>query len=362
MLTSLEYEIAPCLEKGPLSQVGSELVEAARDLGWSRRASILRAWCVAHVFERQERIFAENVPPTRAIVAELDGAVRFLRASLDCGFVRVADQLGSTVQSQEETATVEEATGSHYGHLFQAFSDDSYWKEAAYLLRLRLDRNGIEPDSLPGKSVLDVGCGGGRYTAAWRTLGGRPVLGVDVSPLNIATAHRRTSSLDDIDFRVGDVLDLSLEDDSYDIVFSNGVLHHTKDWRKGITEVCRILKPGGFGWLYVIEKPGGLFWDLVEILRVVVNKEDRESARTALSTLGLAANRIFYMLDHVMAPINERLTSEEVEDCLRAAGAIRIRRLQRGVDFDRVERIYQGEPFAFEKYGIGENRFVFSKG
>jgi hypothetical protein len=60
-------------------------------------------------------------------------------------------------------------------------------------------------------------------------------------------------------------------------------------------------------------------------------------------------------------PINTRLTPDEVEGYLLAAGATDILRLSRGADFDRIEQIHQGAPFARLKYGVGENRFVFSK-
>ena len=70
---------------------------------------------------------------------------------------------------------------------------------------------------------------------------------------------------------------------------------------------------------------------------------------------------VFYMLDHVMAPINDRLTPKEIEDELAKAGAKEIRRLTRGTDFDRIEAIYQKKPYAKEHFGVGENRHVFTK-
>ena len=67
------------------------------------------------------------------------------------------------------------------------------------------------------------------------------------------------------------------------------------------------------------------------------------------------------MLDHVMVPINTRLTPEEMVAELEKNGATNIKRLHRGTDFDRVEAIYNDIPFAKEKFGVGENRFVFNK-
>ncbi len=61
--------------------------------------------------------------------------------------------------------------------------------------------------------------------------------------------------------------------------------------------------------------------------------EQRDLARTSLQMLGVPSNRVFYMLDHIMAPINVRLAPEEVEECLRVCGASDIRRLKRGAGF-----------------------------
>jgi ubiquinone/menaquinone biosynthesis C-methylase UbiE len=265
--------------------------------------------------------------------------------------------------TDEISRKIDVVTGEHYGRLFENFSTSAYWDEPSRLLRLRLERNGIEIKELSDKRALDAGCGNGRYTAAWRLIGAKQSVGIDISPLNIATARRslEQSNINGVCFGQGNALRLPFPDDSFDIVFSNGVLHHTVDWRAGVAECVRTLKTGGLGWLYLIENPGGLFWDVIETLRVIALGLDRRAAQSALQTLGTPANRIFYALDHVMVPINIRLTPNEISECLEAAGATKIRRLKRGADFDRIERIHRGEPFAETKYGVGENRFLFSK-
>src|SRR5262249_25973442 len=134
------------------------------------------------------------------------------------------------------------------------------------------------------------------------------------------------------------------------------------DWLRGVFEIVRVLRPEGFGWLYLIERPGGLHWDLIEILRAVVAEDRREATRAGVAALGLPANRIFYVLDHVQVPINLRLTPREIEDALADAGAADVRRLERGADFDRVERIFQRDSYAEVKYGVGENRYTFTRG
>jgi SAM-dependent methyltransferase len=355
---------APCLTDGPLVASARSLLEAARALGSAPAADIIRAWCVPYLFGAVERIFDSNEEPVDALNRALRSLARALREIGSIGLAGLGQQSeirGGGVPADKPG--VRQATSEHYGELFQAFSNRSYSEEPARLLRNRLDRNRIVLENPEGKVLLDAGCGGGRYTVAWRLLGVGHAIGIDASVTGISDARRRVrrSGLEGVSFQVGDVLTLPFADDSVDVVFSNGVLHHTTAWARGVSEIVRVLRPGGFGWLYLIEDPGGLFWDVIEILRVILQETPPPTARDALRLLGIPANGVYYMLDHVLVPINLRLTPSEIESCLGRFGAVRIWRLRRGTDFDRIEHIARGEPFAEMKYGVGENRYVFSK-
>ena len=76
---------------------------------------------------------------------------------------------------------------------------------------------------------------------------------------------------------------------------------------------------------------------------------------------GVSSYDTFYILDHVQVPINIRSTPEESAELLEKAGARNIRRLTRGTSFDRVELIYNNQPYADIKYGVGENLYYFEK-
>jgi ubiquinone/menaquinone biosynthesis C-methylase UbiE len=359
-----DIAIAPCLASGPISDAAREVVLAARAIGGAPWSSFAKASAAPYLFNGMERAFSSGQEPVREINRLLENLASFFALAAKIGFGELASSERPEVRVNESASNqVEAITGEHYARLFENFSTVSFWDEPARLLQTRLDRNGIDLNELPRKRVLDAGCGNGRYTAAWRLIGARQAVGVDISPLNIATARRRIEQLNinGVTFEQGNALKLPFPDNSFDIVFSNGVLHHTVDWRAGVAECVRTLKPGGMGWLYMIENPGGLFWDVIEILRVIAQGLDRDIAQSALRSLGTPANRIFYMLDHALVPINIRLTPDEIIACLKEAGATAIRRLTRGADFDRIERIHRGEPFAAIKYGVGENRFIFSK-
>ncbi len=355
------FAIAPCLKEGPLAQAGLKFIETALKMDDSNYSGVLKTWATHYLFVSVEAAFKGSADPTPAITSVLNQLADLFAtaAQLNTNFLGAANALHGALDTIEAK---EAETGDHYGNLFKAFDDDHYFEEAASLLRTRLARNGIDLDQVCNWDVLDAGCGGGRYSAAWAKLGAKSVTGVDFSEIGIQTARERTASrFSNVKFETGDALALPFPDNSFDCSFSNGVLHHTRDWKKGIYEMVRILKPGGFGWLYLIENPGGYFWDIIEILRVLMGPIDKSLARASLRILGIPTNRIFYILDHIMVPINIRLTEPEIETCLAEAGAKDIRKLCRGTDFDRAEQLYQKVPYAEMKYGVGEQRYIFSK-
>lgn len=360
MTSPLPRSTAPASWSGSLATAAGDVVRSARGLGRSRWASTTRAWCVPYLFQGMESVFRSGTDPTPGLRDLFTGLSAFLDAARKSGMGALVSDSDA---SAPDTRAVEQITGEHYGRLFREFDAKSFAAEPALLLRERLSRNNVSLPELSSSRVLDAGCGGGRYSVAWHLLGAREVVGVDLSEPGIADARARVEAmkLTNVRFEHMDVVELPVAPESFDIVFSNGVLHHSRDWRRGIGALVRALRPGGFGFLYLIENPGGYFWDVIELLREVMRDEVHEHARVAVASLGIPANRVFYMLDHVMAPINLRLTADEITDALASAHARSIRRLSRGFDFDRVERIFQRDPYAELKYGAGEHRFVFSK-
>ena len=135
---------------------------------------------------------------------------------------------------------VANVTGEHYGRLFAGFSDASFWDEPTRLLRTRLERNGIDPARFAGCTVLDSGCGGGRYTVAWRLLGAGHAMGVDVSSTGLEDARRRVAAtgVTDVTFEQGSVLAMYSFAATPRRRFLNGVLHHTTDCRRGSASWC----------------------------------------------------------------------------------------------------------------------------
>ena len=75
---------------------------------------------------------------------------------------------------------------------------------------------------------------------------GALVTGVDLTPASVELVRKRFA-LEGVpgQAQVADAEHLPFEDNSFDVVYSFGVLHHTPDTQKAIDEVHRVLKPGG---------------------------------------------------------------------------------------------------------------------
>lgn len=97
----------------------------------------------------------------------------------------------------------------------------------------------------PGGKLLEVGCSMGTDL---RQLAQRnfQVTGIDLTEvaIELAKQHFKLYGLD-ADLRVDDAENLKFEDNTFDVVYSFGVLHHTPDTEQSVREIWRVLREGG---------------------------------------------------------------------------------------------------------------------
>jgi SAM-dependent methyltransferase len=88
--------------------------------------------------------------------------------------------------------------------------------------------------------VLDVGCGEGELAEKLTRESGAAVVAVDQSPRMVELTRARG-----VDARVADIEDLPFWDGSFDAVVAAWMLYHVPDLARGISELARVLAPGG---------------------------------------------------------------------------------------------------------------------
>jgi len=114
--------------------------------------------------------------------------------------------------------------------------------------------------------ILDAGCGAGLATSTWLGQGWRrdesEFVGVDISAA-IDTAYERLQAIEGTSFVQADILALPFAPSSFDLVFSEGVLHHTPSTEAAFKALARLLRPGGEIMIYVYRRkaPGREYID-----------------------------------------------------------------------------------------------------
>jgi len=97
-------------------------------------------------------------------------------------------------------------------------------------------------------SILEVGCGTGQMTNFLAMAWGRTVIGSDIclNSLKLATGFRDRFAINNAHFVQMNLFDPFFREHSFDVVISNGVLHHTGDAAAAFRSIQSLVKPGGF--------------------------------------------------------------------------------------------------------------------
>jgi len=158
--------------------------------------------------------------------------------------------------------------------------EDRHWHTAKHALA----RMPVEP----GETVLDLGCGSGYAGRALRdTKGAGRVYGLDGAP---EMARNAASYTDDasVGFLVGDFDALPFADDSVDHVFSMEAFYYATDPHNTLSEIRRVLKPGGTFYCavnYFAESEGTHAWQ--DHISVDMTLWSRDEYREAFREAGL---------------------------------------------------------------------------
>jgi ubiquinone/menaquinone biosynthesis C-methylase UbiE len=115
-------------------------------------------------------------------------------------------------------------------------------------------------EKFKGAKVLEIGCGLGTMAMNWAQHEAH-VTAVDLNPTSVSQTKRRFELFGlhgDISLMDGN--SLTFPDAEFDYVYSWGVLHHSPDLDRSLTEMMRVLKPGGHFGLMLYNRHSILHW------------------------------------------------------------------------------------------------------
>ena len=117
-----------------------------------------------------------------------------------------------------------------------------------------------------GARLLEVGCGMGTDLLQFAR-GGAKVTGVDLTPRSIEISRRHLEVYGERgDFAITDGEHLPFASESFDVVYSNGVLHHTPETAGAVREIHRVLRSGGHARVMLYHRRSLNYWGQI-ILR-----------------------------------------------------------------------------------------------
>ena len=128
-------------------------------------------------------------------------------------------------------------------------------------------------DKFAGAELLEIGCGMGSDLLQFAR-GGAQCTGIDITPRSIEiTRHRFSLYGLGGNFMLSDGEHLPFANESFDVVYSNGVLHHTPDTAGAIREVHRVLRHGGIAKVMLYHRHSLNYWFEIVLRRGVLGGE-----------------------------------------------------------------------------------------
>ena len=210
-----------------------------------------------------------------------------------------------------------------------------------------------------GKEIFDSGCGPGRYIDLISKMNPKKIIGMDQGDLLISALTERFKGNDKIQIDKGSCHQLEkYADNSFDFVFSNGVLHHTPhDMPTMIAEHSRVLKKDGIMFIMLVGH-GGLELKIWEFIRGFLFDVPLKNMLNQFSDK-LSPLRMQGIVDHMYGEY-QQITREKFETVCNQLFSKLVP--VPGIDgLDVTPEIYVNDPYFKARFGSGHMRYLCYK-
>ncbi|MCX6707508.1 MAG: class I SAM-dependent methyltransferase [Candidatus Woesearchaeota archaeon] len=217
------------------------------------------------------------------------------------------------IDSQHDAA----ATADLYDDLWNDLREEDF---AAYKSRLRK----ILPSSVySGKICLDGGCGQGAISSMMSEKAKR-LYSVDISRKALEITRKRLANPSNVVLKRASLLELPFENDYFDAVVSNGVIHHTTNPVKALSELERVLKRKKTIILGIYGKTG-LIRYIIEAASFILKRVPYRIVKWVLEKAGFSPLSRYYVLDYIYVPIRKRFSIREITSMMKGFSCMEIK-------------------------------------
>jgi SAM-dependent methyltransferase len=189
-----------------------------------------------------------------------------------------------------------------------------------------------------GARVIECGCGTGQLTN-FLSIANRTVVGTDVclNSLKMAAAFKERNDLDRAHFLQMNLFRPAFKPGTFDLVISNGVLHHTSDPMLGFKSIAQLVRPGGYILIGLYHTYGRLATDIRRIVFNATNDSMLFLDRHASDTRVSAQKRRAWFMDQYKNPHESKHTVGEVIGWLKETGFEFIHAIPKTVPFTELQ-------------------------
>ena len=283
-------------------------------------------------------------------MTEADAELQQERASAPLTRLRSGDHYKDQVQDQWN----DDACGSHYVEKAQEGTLDWYLEAERYRYEVYAPwmKRTMEFAGHRSKKVIEIGGGMGTDLAQFAQ-NGAIVTDFDLSAGHLEHAKRnfRLRGLKG-KFVHGDGEDIPFPDDTFDVVYSNGVIHHTPDTIGVVRNMIRILKPGGKAIIMVYAENSWHYWR-EQVVRLGI-----EQGHLASRSMGWIMSGSVEKSTKGQRPLVKVYTRQRIRALFEAAGFERISIVQRQMVKGELPRILSWAPVSIAGRIAGWNLIV----
>ena len=232
------------------------------------------------VFEEQAQNILSGIyvePESGNCYPILSGVAVFLSNSLSKNFLSKYEKELSEAKAQYPNLNLKdgEVEDWSFSYEWESHTQDEMNTTWGWTTEKRFNDFLVETETslneIENKWILDAGCGNGQLTDSFARHN-MTAIGIDFSS-SVYTAEQKRKSTN-LCFVRGDLQNLPFKQEAFDIVVSNGVIHHTPNTDKTFYEIANSVKESGRYYIWLYSRKGTVLWQIkryfFDLLRILV--------------------------------------------------------------------------------------------